>query len=132
MPDKKHKIFLSYSHNDRAWVDKFVNHLQKQQVSVWYDKLAIMAGDSLQDRIQHALRESSIVVAILSKESVNRPWMFFELGAAVADGKRVIPVLIEGLDVRELPSILTQFHVIVADDPAVAGKIVASAVKGKS
>jgi len=132
MPDKKHKIFLSYSHNDRAWVDQFVHQLLKEQVNVWYDQAAIKAGDRWQDKIQDALRESSTLVAILSKNSVNRPWMFFELGAAVADGKRVIPILIEGLDARELPSILAKFQVVVADDPAEAGKIVASAVEGKS
>jgi len=43
--------------------------------------------------------------------------MFFELGAALADGKRVIPVLIEGMDVRKLPSLLTKFHVVAVEDP---------------
>ncbi len=128
MSESKDKIFLSYSHADRAWVDKFVHSLADRQINVWYDVHDIKAGDRWQELIQDALRKSLILVAVLSKSSIDRPWMFFELGAAVADGKRVIPVLIEGLDVRDLPSLLTQFQVVAVEDPNKAGEIVANAV----
>ncbi|MGA1870590.1 MAG: toll/interleukin-1 receptor domain-containing protein [bacterium] len=128
MSESKNKIFLSYSHADRAWVEQFVHSLTSHQIDVWYDVNDIKAGDRWQDLIQDALRKSSILVAILSKSSINRPWMFFEVGAAVADGKRVIPVLIQGLDVRDLPSLLIQFQVVAVDDPHKAGEIVAQAV----
>ena len=69
----------------------------------------IQAGDRWQNLVENALRESPVLVAVLSKSSIESPWMFFELGAAVADKKRVIPVLIEGLNVQDLPSLLAQF-----------------------
>ncbi|MEO8498795.1 MAG: toll/interleukin-1 receptor domain-containing protein [Planctomycetota bacterium] len=128
MSKSKNAIFLSYSHHDQSWVKAFVEQLTKNQVDVWYDQQAIRAGDRWQELIQDALRKSSILVAVLSKDSVKRPWMFFELGAAVADGKTVIPVLIEGLDFRDLPSLIAQFQAVSASDPAEAGEIVSRVI----
>ncbi len=128
MDSSKDKIFLSYSHADRDWVDQFVHSLTNRQIDVWYDMQDIKAGDRWEELIQEALRKSSILVAILSKSSVDRPWMFFELGAAVADGKRVIPVLIGDLNIRDLPSLLTKFQAVTTEDPNKAGEIVAEAV----
>jgi hypothetical protein len=129
MRKSKEKIFLSYSHVDRAWVDQFVRSLADRQIDVWYDFHDIKAGDRWQELVQDALRKSQVLVAVLSKNSINRPWMFFEIGAAVADGKRVIPVLIEGVDVRDLPLLLAQFQGVAVEDPNEAGEIVANAIK---
>jgi len=43
------------------------------------------------------------LVVILSLASVDSPWIFFELGAAIADNKRIIPVLLEGVDMARIP-----------------------------
>ena len=68
---------------------------------VMFDDIA--PGERWQEKLQEALRESKTLVVILSLASVDSPWIFFELGAAIADNKRIIPVLLEGVDMARIP-----------------------------
>lgn len=128
MADERHKVFLSYSAHDRKWVDEFVGALTRHGVDVWYDMHEIQAGDRWQDSIQSALRGSEILVVLLSPHSVNSQWTFFEVGAAVASGKRIIPVLLHDLEFTDLPGVLAQFQALKRDTASDAGDAVANLV----
>jgi hypothetical protein len=54
--------------------------------------------------------------------------MFFELGAAIADRKRIIPVLTEDLDIQSIPPLLRQFQALQATSPEEAGQKVADVI----
>jgi hypothetical protein len=75
----------------QAWVRKFTDALTTR----WFDAHEILPGDRWQDKIEKALRQSRVLIMAITPESVQRPWTFFELGAALADGKRIVPVLSE-------------------------------------
>jgi len=53
--------------------------------------------------IEAGLRESEVLVALLDAESPSKPNLFFELGAAIGMGKRVVPIIPKGLDPSILP-----------------------------
>lgn len=122
---KKYDVFLSYSFKDRAWVLRFVDALQGAGVTAWFDVADLRPGERWQKHIKKALRESTALIVILSPNSVESPWTFFELGAAVADQKRIIPVLIEDMDVRNVPVLLTRFQFLKEPSPSEAGRRVA-------
>jgi hypothetical protein len=40
---------------------------------------------------------------LIDPENINRPYLFFEIGAAVGMGKKVIPIVPENFDVSKVP-----------------------------
>lgn len=124
----KYHIFLSYSFQDMLWVSAFVDSLREQGVSVWFDVQEISIGERIQEPIEKALRESNVMVVILSANSVESSWIFFELGAAVADNKRIIPVVIDDIAHERLPLPLTRYQYLREKSPVEAGKEVARAL----
>src|SRR5213593_2614396 len=100
---RDYQIFLSYSHKDRPWVEAFTRTLEGAGVRAWFDAANLSPGERWDELTQDALRKSQTLVVILSHNSVDSPWTFFELGAAFADGKRIIPILVEDLDWNRIP-----------------------------
>jgi len=125
---KKYDIFLSYSRKDHQWVQDFVSALRKAGVRAWFDVQDLAPGDRWEDQIQDALRQSSTLVVILTPDSVSSPWTFFELGAAVADRKRIIPVVLGTTDLRAIPLPLHRFQFLREDSPTEAGRRVAEVI----
>lgn len=103
-PTTDYDIFLSYSNKDKSWVTEFVSALKGAGVKTWFDVHALVPGERRDDRLQQAFRESSIIVVILSENSVASPWTFFELVATIADKKRIISVLIGDIESKRIPS----------------------------
>lgn len=125
----KHQIFLSYSFQDKAWVSAFVHALKEKEVNVWFDVEEIAIGEKIRESIEKTLRESSVMVVILSANSVRSPWIFFELGAAIADNKRIIPVVIDDIAHERLPLPITRYQYLREKSPLEAGKKVAKALE---
>ena len=98
------KVFIAYSHSDtdKQWVREFAQSLERHGFSVWLDVNQISAGDSLPRAIEKGLRDSDIIV-FLTPQSVNRPNLYFELGAALGMGKRVVSIVPRDLDPSLLP-----------------------------
>jgi hypothetical protein len=57
----------------------------------------------LLERIKDALKRAAVVVLVLSRESVARPWVNFEAGAAWIQGSAIIPVCFKNLNAEDLP-----------------------------
>lgn len=93
-------VFISYSSQDREFVDRLAHQLVQNKVSVWLDRWELRAGDSLVTRIQEAVGGASALLVVLSKASVESEWCTKELNAGLMrelDEKRVVvvPILIE-------------------------------------
>ena len=93
-------IFISYSRNDRDFVDKLAANLVANKAWVWVDRWELKVGDSLISKIQEAIQEASALLVVLSKASVASEWCKKELTAGLVrelEEKRVIvlPVLLE-------------------------------------
>ncbi|HCT8173680.1 hypothetical protein CHI96_00140 [Proteus mirabilis] len=97
-------IFISYSHEDRDFVDNFATQLVQNNIIVWMDRWELSIGDSIIDKVQDAVEGASALLVILSKNSVGSPWCKRELSAGLLrelEEKRVVvmPVLIEDCDI---------------------------------
>lgn len=125
---KKYDVFLSYSFQDRPWVSQFVEALREAGLTAWFDVAELLPGERWEQKIQQALRESTTLIVILSPNSIKSPWTFFELGAAVADEKRIIPVLTQDMDIRDIPFLLTRFQFLRESSPLEAGRRVAEVI----
>ena len=74
-------VFISYSHEDSAFVDKVYKYLTKKEISVWLDKHKIVAGP-LQKQVDRAIRINDIVLLVLSEASMESDWVEHELEIA--------------------------------------------------
>jgi len=126
MAEKQHyDVFLSYSFKDKPWVSEFASALRGAGVKAWFDVSELAPGERWQDKVQEALRDSSTLIIILSPNSVESPRTFFELGAALAGKKRIIPVVTEDFDLMRVASLLRQFQFLKESSPQEAGRRVA-------
>lgn len=65
------KVFLSHSSKDKAIVDRIFNEFQKSEITAWYDKYEIEAGDSITDKINDGLENSDIGIICISQNFLN-------------------------------------------------------------
>ena len=100
---EKRSVFISHSARDADWVSSFAEALKQRGVTVWFDGLDERPGESAVDALEAGLRSSDVLVALLDAESRSRPNLFFELGAAIGMGKRVLAIVPKDVDPRALP-----------------------------
>jgi len=93
-------IFISYSHQNKDFVDKLALQLVHRNVNVWLDRWELSIGDSIFDKVQDAVDGASALLVIMSKASVSSEWCKRELSAGFLrelEERRVVvmPVLLE-------------------------------------
>lgn len=99
----KDVVFISYSRHDSVFVDKLSGDLRQQGIDVWIDKENILPGKSWQQEIEQGLEKASSLIFILSKSSVLSQWMLSELDAFLTKNKSIFPVIIEDVELMQLP-----------------------------
>jgi hypothetical protein len=77
------KIFISHSSTDKKFARKLKDDLKENSFTTWVDEDELDFGDSLIDKLEAALEESSHFLIILSPASVNSEWVKFELAKAL-------------------------------------------------
>lgn len=99
------KVFLSHASEDKdRFVLRFAQLLRTKGVDVWLDQWEMLPGDSLVDKIfQEGIGEASAIIVVVSKYSVEKPWVREELNAAVVKrinkGSLLIPVVLDRCEV---------------------------------
>lgn len=77
------KIFISHSSADKKFARTLKEDLKENSFTTWIDEDELNFGDSLIDKLESALEESSHFLIILSPASVNSDWVKFELAKAL-------------------------------------------------
>jgi TIR domain len=96
--DSTFEVFVSYGHDDAAWVRTLAENLERKGIHTFFDLWEISPGDVLVHRLEAGLRTSRNGILVVSPASVARPWVQQEyavmVGQAVAGTQRLIPVLL--------------------------------------
>lgn len=106
---KYHGIFLSHNSEDKPFVRNLKELLQEKGVQkVWVDEAEILIGDSLINKIQEGINQTEYFGIVLSKNSIQSPWVQKELEQAMMmeitrRNVKVLPLLLEQC---ELPGFL--------------------------
>ena len=99
----QHKFFISHFSGDKAIAELFSGALRRitlDQISPWFSSdstggSGLKPGDIWFNQILSKITQSKAVVSLLTPNSVNRPWVYFESGIGQALEKcEVIPVCI--------------------------------------
>ncbi len=112
MPDPK-KAFISHASEDKGrFVESFARKLRESGIDAWYDQWEIQPGDSIVDKIfEQGIRNADVFVIVLSRNSVEKPWVREELESGVVQRInrtcRIIPVV---LDDCEVPTALNHLR----------------------
>jgi hypothetical protein len=92
-------VFVSYAHEDGAWVRVLAENLHRAGRDVFFDQWDVIGGSRLSQRLQQGLASSEAVVLVVSRAAVGRPWWEEEFAAAmagvVAGVQRLVPVLLD-------------------------------------
>lgn len=99
-------VFICHASEDKEnVVEPLVKALEDAGITVWHDKAEIRWGDSLISKVEEGLKISRFVLAVISKNSVAKPWPRRELNAALnreaSSGQvKVLPLIVVSADER--------------------------------
>lgn len=96
-------VFISYSRVDVATAERLERTLTDAGLIVWRDKNEILPGDSFSDDIAAAIDSCFAVVWLASTSSVQATWVRRELAFATDAKKVLVPVLINGMTLIDIP-----------------------------
>jgi len=99
-------VFISYSRNDQAFVDKLSIDLLNHNVKVWRDEYKLSAGDSLTARIGKGIDQASVLCVVLSDSALASKWVRQEVEAGLLrerekSGFTIVPLLVQHVPVPE-------------------------------
>ena len=81
-------LFISYSHADSQFVDKFGSYLDQKGIRYWRDIHKATAGP-LEEQVNRAIRQNPTVLVVLSENSIKSDWVQHEVRAARETGKEM-------------------------------------------
>ncbi len=114
------KVFISYSHADRRWLDQlqvFLKPVERTGLIERWDDTKLEAGQKWRDEIHKALESAKVAVLLVSANFLASDFIADQeipplLAAAERDGALILSVIVSPCD---LPPSLSQFQAV--NDP---------------
>ena len=97
------QVFICHNENDHQETEKFVKALNREGITTWTNKTDIQSGKEFQEEINKGIEGADNLVYLLSPNSVSCPYCKRELAHALKYNKRIIPILIESIDLSTIP-----------------------------
>ena len=88
-------IFISYSHKDKAYVNKLYEALTARGFDAWIDD-RIDYGSEWPKEIQRRLDACDALILVMTPRAYDSKWVHNELSRAQRFGKEVFPLLLDG------------------------------------
>lgn len=89
-----YQVFVSHGWADRWLAGQIVRRIQDDcQVETFMDAFDIAIGDDFEGRIFEAMTRCQELLVLLTPWSVDRNWVWVEIGAARALNRRIVAVL---------------------------------------
>ena len=91
--DSSYRIFFSHGGEDKYVVEHFLKpKIESSGAAVFLDAGEIEYGDDFRELILGELRKCDELLVLLTKSSLQRPWVLAEVGATLIRDKRIIAV----------------------------------------
>jgi hypothetical protein len=112
-------VFISYAHEDIAFVKTLAHKLGLGGVPVWWDP-ALRAGDEYEKELKNRVEVCQALLVVVSPSSNRSSYVKKEIGWATQFGKRMITIQLAG----KLPERLRHLQAIAADDERLVERLV--------
>lgn len=128
--EPKIALFISYSRKDTKFVDSLDKALRARGYDVRIDRSDIQKGEEWWKRIVDLIVDCTLVVFVISPDSIASPVCRDEVDLTKRLGKRIVPVMWRSAPGLEIPQGLAERDWVSfeaaepagkADDPALAG-----------
>lgn len=123
-------VYISYSRLDEKMATGIAAGLKKLGHKITIYNEAVPGGGKWRDAMDRGMENCNALVVLLTQNSLGRPFVMAEIGAARALNKKLIPVIFE--DVKEVPPLIGDIHSLFAaeDKPAAVVKQIDQALAG--
>jgi len=88
-------VFISYSHDDKAFAERLISDLQAAGHAVWIDVSRLKGGDLWIRAISEGIINSYAFVVLATERALASTWVQDEILWAKQRGKLIIPLLLE-------------------------------------
>jgi uncharacterized protein YbaR (Trm112 family) len=116
-------FFVSHKESDvllaRAAVNLLMESFQIESEVIFCSSLpghSLKFGTTIESQLRDNLNESSVLFPLLTQDSIQSTWVLFELGAAWALNRVVVPILGPGVAYRNLPGALSAYPCISVEE----------------
>ena len=82
-----------------------------QQRQNGFEEKDIEGGESISELIRKNIQECSEFLVLLSRYSIDRPWVLIEIGAAWVLGKRIVAI-IDKVSPEEMPDVIASYKAL--------------------
>ena len=91
--------------------------IEKVGATTFRDDRDIHGGDDIPEEIRRQIKQSKEILVLLTPESINRPWVTLEIGAAWGKSKRMrITIVLCHLSFDTIPAMLKNKKTITLND----------------
>ncbi|GGM37096.1 WD40 repeat domain-containing protein [Dactylosporangium sucinum] len=94
-------VFISYSRADSHYAKALAGHLMGSGLDVWYDD-ELRNGDDWRRVVRQRVESCDAFVVVMTPSAEVSEWVNWEIDWAVAAGRPIRPVLLEGASFRRL------------------------------
>jgi len=112
-------IFISHSTKDRWIARQMANAIEEKcqiyGVNTFLDEKDIEGGESIPESIRKNIVGCNEFIVLLSRYSVNRPWVLIEIGAAWGLKKRITAIT-DKISPDEMPDVIAPYKAIDLND----------------
>ncbi|MEO8630600.1 MAG: TIR domain-containing protein [Betaproteobacteria bacterium] len=115
---RKLSIFLSHINLESTLADALKAHIVRDFIGLVgvfesSDRTSIPVGSKWLEEVTEALHEADLHIVLCSPESIGRPWINFEAGAAHVRQIPIVPICHSGLMPAQLPVPLSEYEGVV-------------------
>ncbi|MFT3895259.1 MAG: SUMF1/EgtB/PvdO family nonheme iron enzyme [Anaerolineales bacterium] len=104
------KLFISYSRKDKNSAEKLVNCLVGEQTDVWIDWADIPPSTDWWEEIKRGIEEADVFLFLTSPDSISSRVCAEEVGHAVKNGKRLVPVVVRDVSPVDAPPEISKLN----------------------
>ncbi|MGK7883924.1 MAG: TIR domain-containing protein, partial [Crocosphaera sp.] len=109
-------VFIAHGEKDEEITDKINRTLRRECLTIWLAKLDIDTGTTFQDEINKGIEEADNIIYLISPQSLQSKYCQQEIDYALKLNKRIIPILVENIDIRNLPHEISKLQYIDLTD----------------
>src|SRR5260370_6796424 len=91
-------VFISHTSKDDPVVKKIQQALHGLGIHAWVDSQELAGGDKLTPEVQQAIKDHEHFIEVLSPNTINSTWVKQEIEFALGLKKKVIPVMLPGIE----------------------------------